>query len=181
VTARGLSLFDTAIGRCAVVWGERGITSVHLPEASEGRLRARLRRTDPGVAESTPPPAVHEAVARMVALLDGGADDLADVVLDLDGVSTFERDVYALARAIPPGETSTYGQVAAQLGDPGAARAVGGALGRNPCPIVVPCHRVVAAGGRMGGFSAPGGADTKRRMLIIEGAAAAGPPTLFDL
>lgn len=178
--ARGLALFDTAIGRCAVVWGERGITGVHLPEASEDRLRARLARTHPGTAESPPPPTVHEAVARMVALLDGDADDLADVVIDLDGVSAFERDVYELARAIPPGETSTYGRVAAQLGDRGAARAVGRALGRNPCPIIVPCHRVVAAGGGMGGFSAPGGADTKRRMLVIEGAAAGGPPTLFD-
>ena len=97
--------------------------------------------------------------------------------LDLDGVPEFHRRVYDVARAIPPGETRSYGEVAAALGEPGAAQAVGRALGRNPVPIVVPCHRVLAADGRLHGFSAPGGIETKRRMLALEGA---GAPTLFD-
>jgi methylated-DNA-[protein]-cysteine S-methyltransferase len=115
----------------------------------------------------------------MVALLDGGDDDLTDVKLDLAGVEDFDRRVYAVARAIPPGATRTYGDIAAELGDLAAARAVGQALGRNPVPIVVPCHRVLAAGGRLGGFSARGGTATKLRMLDIERVHARGVPTLF--
>jgi methylated-DNA-[protein]-cysteine S-methyltransferase len=151
-------LFDTAIGKCGIWWGVRGVTRIALPEATGA---------DPGVE---PPPEVLDAITRITALLGGEPIDLTDIALDLDDVPEFHRRVYDATRQIPPGETKTYGEIAGELGDPGAARAVGQALGRNPCPIVVPCHRVLAAGGRSGGFSAPGGVDTKMRMLEIEGA-----------
>ena len=118
------------------------------------------------------------AIEDIVALLAGHARDLSEFGLDLEGLADFDRRVYEVARTIAPGETMSYGAIAARLGDPGAARGVGQALGRNPFAIVVPCHRVVTADGRLGGFSADGGTATKRRMLAIEGAAAA-PPTLF--
>jgi methylated-DNA-[protein]-cysteine S-methyltransferase len=175
--AQGFAVFDTAIGHCGIAWGERGVVAVCLPEGSPGTTRARLRaRYDAG--ETEPPPAIADAISGIVALLRGEPRDLAGVPLELDGVPEFHRRVYDLTRAIPPGATLTYGEVATRLGMPGSAQAVGQALGRNPIPIVVPCHRVLAAGGRMGGFSAPGGVDTKRRMLLIEGAPAV-EPTLF--
>ena len=114
-----------------------------------------------------------------MALLAGEPSDLSAAPLDLDGVPAFHRRVYDLARRIPPGETLTYGEIAGRLGDPSQARAVGQALGANPIPILVPCHRVFAANGRMGGFSAPGGVSTKLRLLEIEGARANAIPSLF--
>jgi methylated-DNA-[protein]-cysteine S-methyltransferase len=160
-------VFETAIGRCGISWGVRGITRVMLPQAVAG---------DDGIE---PPPEVAHAIDQISALLRGEPNDLLDVVLDMDGVPEFHRRVYELTRQILPGETTTYGELAAALGDPGAARAVGQALGRNPFPIVVPCHRVLAAGGKSGGFSAPGGVTTKMRLLDIEGAAA-GARLPFD-
>jgi methylated-DNA-[protein]-cysteine S-methyltransferase len=166
----GFALFETAIGCCAVAWGERGLRGVQLPEASERATRARMKARFPGVAEAEPPRDVRRAVAAMKALLAGKATDLSTIALDLDGVPPFRRRVYEAARAIPPGRTMSYGGIAAAIGSPGSARAVGGALGRNPFPVVVPCHRVLAAGGKAGGFTAEGGVDTKMRMLEIEGA-----------
>jgi methylated-DNA-[protein]-cysteine S-methyltransferase len=188
--AGGTTLFDTAVGRCGLAWGSAGLVAVALPAATDAATLALLRRDVAARAGAVragagwdgadgPPVEVVEAIARMVGLLDGVADDLADVRVDLTGVPAFHQRVYEVARSIPPGRTLTYGEVAARLGMPGAAQAVGQALGRNPVPIVVPCHRVLAAGGAMGGFSAPGGIETKRRMLVIEGAAAPAPPTLF--
>jgi methylated-DNA-[protein]-cysteine S-methyltransferase len=171
-------LFDTTIGRCAIAWTVRGIVGVLLPERDDGALRARLLRRHRGARESAPPEHVERAIASIVALVAGEPRDLCDVVLDFAGVPEFNRRVYAVARTIKPGTTLTYGAIAAQLGEPDA-RGVGEALGQNPCPIIVPCHRVVAAGGKTGGFSAPGGAATKRRLLAIEGASA-DAPTLFD-
>ena len=173
----GYTLFDTALGRCAIAWGDRGIAAVELPAPDDAATLRRLRRALPGAREQTPPPAVTEAIAAIVRLFDGEPRDLDSIVLDMDGVPEFHRRVYDVARTIPPGETLSYGEVAARLGEPGAAQAVGRALGRNPFPIVVPCHRVLAANGALHGFSAPGGIETKRRMLAIEGA---GAPTLFD-
>ncbi|MDQ1741010.1 MAG: methylated-DNA-[protein]-cysteine S-methyltransferase, partial [Pseudonocardiales bacterium] len=112
-------------------------------------------------------------------LFEGSGDDLADVELDLSGVPAFHRSVYQLTRGIRPGSTLSYGAIATELGLPGAARAVGRALGHNPCPIIVPCHRVLAADGSMHGFSANGGVATKRRMLQLEGALPPDEPTLF--
>ena len=165
----GFTLFDTAIGRCGIAWGPYGIVALQLPEATPAATRARLQRHCPEAVETGPPEKVRDAIAAIVALLDGAPRDLGSIDLDLSGVPEFHRRVYAIARAIPPGRTLTYGEVAARLGEPGAARAVGQALGRNPFAIIVPCHRVVAAGGRLGGFSAGGGAATKRRILAIEG------------
>ena len=170
------TLFDTAIGRCGIAWGRGGIVAVQLPEADEAALRARIRRAVPDALESPPPAHIRQAIDEIVALLRGEPRDLAGVVLDMERVPEFNRRVYAVARAIVPGETITYGEIAERIGERGAAQAVGRALGRNPFPIVVPCHRVLAAGGGMGGFSARGGVATKRRMLAIEGA---GAPTLF--
>lgn len=164
------ALFPTAIGVCGLAWSERGVRQVQLPEASEARTRARICLRYPGAIESVPPQAIAAAISGIIALLGGAPVDLGGVVLDMEGVPDFHRRVYELARAIPPGRTRTYGELASALGDAGAARAVGQALGENPCPIVVPCHRVLAAAGQPGGFSAHGGVATKRQLLVIEGA-----------
>jgi len=167
----GLTLFDTTIGRCGIAWSPRGVAFVQLPEESEHETRARLLRRCPEAREAAPPPEVRRALDGIAALLRGDAVDLSGVVLDMDGVPSFHRRVYAAARGIPAGATLSYGELAARLGAPGAARAVGQALGRNPFAILVPCHRVLAAGGRTGGFSARGGVATKLRLLAIEGGA----------
>ncbi|HKD29207.1 MAG TPA: methylated-DNA--[protein]-cysteine S-methyltransferase [Xanthobacteraceae bacterium] len=177
-TALFFTVFDTAIGRCAIAWSERGIVGVLLPQRDDRALRMRLLRRHTGAREATPPKEVARAIEGIVALVTGEPRDLSYVVLDLSGVPEFNRRTYAVARTIKPGETLTYGAIAARLGEPDA-RGVGEAMGQNPCPIIVPCHRVVAAGGKTGGFSAPGGAATKRRLLAIEGASA-DAPTLFD-
>ena len=166
----GFALFDTALGRCGVAWTERGVAAVQLPEASDAATRARLLRRRSAAREAAPSVHAERAIEGMTALLRGEPTDLSDIALDFEEVPPFHRRVLELARTIPAGRTSTYGELATQLGDPMAARAVGEALGRNPFPIVVPCHRVLAASGKLGGFSAHGGAATKRRMLIIEGA-----------
>jgi len=172
MTAEGFALFDTAIGWCALAWGENGIVGTQLPEGGAEKLRTRMAARFPGAAETVPPQEVQDAIDGMTALLRGEANDLLDIRLDLDGVPEFNCRVYEVARAIPPGKLLTYGDVSHKLGMPGAAQAVGQALGHNPFAIVVPCHRVVASDGKMGGFSADGGATTKRRMLVIEGAIA---------
>jgi methylated-DNA-[protein]-cysteine S-methyltransferase len=173
------SLFDTAIGRCAIAWGARGIARVQLPETDEPTTRARMQQRFPGAPESPPPPEVARARDLVVAFLRGEPSDLSSVLLDMDPVPPFHRRVYEATRSIPCGATMTYGALAAQAGVAGAARAVGQALARNPFAIIVPCHRVVAAGGRVGGFSANGGATTKLRLLAIEGQAK-GAPEIFD-
>jgi methylated-DNA-[protein]-cysteine S-methyltransferase len=168
MTAYGFTLFDTAIGRCGVAWSDRGLVGVQLPEAGEMETRERMLQRFPAAAETPPPPKVRLAIDGIVALLQGEPSDLSAIALDMEGVASFHRRVYEAARTIPPGKTLAYGDVAARLGTAGAARAVGQALGRNPFPIVVPCHRVLAARGKIGGFSAHGGTETKRRMLAIE-------------
>jgi O-6-methylguanine DNA methyltransferase len=175
--ASGFTLFDTAIGRCGVAWGERGVAGVQLPEAGERETRARMLQRFPAAGEAPPPPVAQHAIDRIMALLRGEVSDLSTIALDMDQVPAFHRRVYEAARDIPPGMTLSYGDIAARVGAPGAARAVGQALGRNPFPIVVPCHRVLAAGGKIGGFSAQGGIATKRRMLAIEGAQLNGAAT----
>jgi methylated-DNA-[protein]-cysteine S-methyltransferase len=177
--APGFALFDTPIGACALVWGTHGIVGAALPGATPEATRARVRARHPGVREADPPPEIAQVVERITALLHGQVDDdLHDIALDMRAVPAFHRRVYEFARGIQPGSTLTYGEVATQLGEPHAARAVGQALGANPFPIIVPCHRVLAASGRSGGFSAPGGARTKLRLLEIERAPLGG--TLFD-
>lgn len=176
----GHALFDTPIGMCGVAWSDAGITDLLLPGADPARTRAALRRRAPQSRETEPPAAVRVAIEGVGALLSGQHRDLADVVLDLDGASGFHRRVYAAARRLGPGQTCTYGELAAALGEAGAARAVGQALRANPCAVIVPCHRVLAARGGSGGFSAPGGVSTKLRLLEIERASFGGQPSLFD-
>jgi methylated-DNA-[protein]-cysteine S-methyltransferase len=176
----GFRLFDTPIGACGIAWGGRGVVGVQLPEGAADATRARLVRRFPEAREEAPPPGVRRAIHGIAALLRGEPRDLGDVALDMEGVPPFQRRVYEAARAIPPGETLSYGEIAARLGAPGAARAVGQALGRNPFAILVPCHRVLAAGGRSGGFSAKGGVGTKLSMLALEGADAGRERGLFD-
>lgn len=176
------ALFPSALGHCGIAWSARGLTCVQLPEADEAATRARMVRSYPLCHEDTPPQHVQEAIAAVRALLLGKPPEPADLthlVLDMDGIPPFQQKVYALARQIPPGQTRTYGELARQLGDPGAARAVGQALGHNPFAPVVPCHRILAAGARSGGFSATGGVSTKLRMLLTERAQFNGPG-LFD-
>ncbi|MFZ3007855.1 MAG: methylated-DNA--[protein]-cysteine S-methyltransferase [Phenylobacterium sp.] len=175
----GYALFDTAIGRCSLAWGEAGIVAVRLPDASDERAQARFEQRFPGIVESEPTPEIAAAIARIQGLLTGAKDDLADIVLDMGSLSDFQRAVYAIGRAIPPGETLTYGEVAKRLGDPAASRAVGEAMGKNPFPILMPCHRVQGADGKLGGFSAPGGGVTKLRLLEIEGATSVDSLPLF--
>jgi methylated-DNA-[protein]-cysteine S-methyltransferase len=175
----GFALFETTIGRCAIVWSERGISGVQFPEGSEQATRNRLQRRFPNAREAVAPPAVRHTIAEITALLAGERRDLSDAVLDCAAVPDFNRRVYDVARAIPPGSTLSYGEVAERLGDRGLAREVAQALGQNPFPIIVPCHRVMAAGGKTGGFSAPGGVRTKLKLLSIERAQPSGP-TLFD-
>ncbi len=176
----GHALFDTTIGVCGIAWGATGVVAVQLPEADAQRTRARLLKGLKPLPEMAPPPAVQAAMHGVQALLRGEALDLREVVLDLSRLTPFQRGVYAIARAIPPGQTRTYGDVARELGDVGLSRAVGQALGHNPFAPIVPCHRVLAAGNRPGGFSAEGGAATKLRMLAIEGARPSGSASLFD-
>ena len=173
-------LFDTAIGACALAWSGERLIGAQLPERDEETARRRLMRRFPEASEARPPVFVAEAIAGIVALMTGEKRDLAGLPIALDDVPAFARKVYAVALAIPHGETLTYGEVAARIGEPGAARAVGVALGQNPLPIIVPCHRVLAAGGRTGGFSADGGVETKLRMLTIEKARTSAEPGLFE-
>lgn len=176
----GFTFFDTALGRCGIAWGELGLLAVRLPEADEAQARARLSRRRPGLRPAVPPAEVQQAIDGIRALLRGERTDLASLRLDMRGVPELQRRVYDIARRIPPGATLSYGEIARQLGDPRLARAVGQALGRNPFAPVVPCHRVLAAGGAAGGFSAHGGLKTKLRLLLIEGADPGGTPDLFS-
>jgi methylated-DNA-[protein]-cysteine S-methyltransferase len=173
------TVFDTAIGRCGIAWGPLGVRAFQLPEPDdEATLRRMFRRGGPLPREAAPP-AVQDVIRRVQALLDGQPVDLRDVPLDMAGIPGFHQRVYAVAREILPGQTRTYGEVAATLGEPGASRAVGHALGANPFAVIVPCHRVLAAGGASGGFSAGGGVATKLRILLIEGAQIGPQPGLF--
>jgi methylated-DNA-[protein]-cysteine S-methyltransferase len=174
-----IAVFETAIGPCGIAWGDAGIRGVQLPEASEQLTVSRLLRRHLDGETTTPPPEIQDAIDRITALLAGAADTLRDVDVDLDGVTEFDRRVYDVARGVGPGETTTYGEIATQLGSPRASREVGQALGHNPVPLIVPCHRVLAAGGKLGGFSAHGGVTTKLRLLSIESAAPNGQTALY--
>ncbi len=177
---QAFTFFDTAIGTCAIVWAETGITGVSLPSENAEMMRSHINQRFPDAKESVPSPGISRTIADIQALLDGEKRDLLDAKLDTTGVPEFHRRVYEIARSIPPGNTLTYGEISARLNAPGTARAVGQALGANPFPIIVPCHRILASGGKAGGFSAPGGIDTKMRMLNIERAGAPLEPSLFD-
>ena len=174
--ATSFALFDTAVGTCGIAWGDRGITGTQLPEHDPAATRTRLQQRFPNATESELPSEIAATVRRIVALLRGERIDLTDVTVDMESIPEFERHVYAAAREIPAGATKTYGEIAKRIGHPTQAREVGVALAKNPFAIVVPCHRVVAANGKTGGFSAGGGVKTKLKLLGIEGGA--GP--LFE-
>ena len=179
--APGFAVFETAIGVCGLAWGPRGLVGVQLPQDDPGAhaTRRRMRQRFPGLPEAVPPADAQRAIAAVQGLLAGAHDDLGHTVLDMRGVSDFHQRVYAIARRIPPGQTRTYGEIAEELGDKTLARAIGQAMGHNPFAPVVPCHRVLAAGNKPGGFSAGGGALTKLKMLDIEGARPNGMASLF--
>lgn len=174
------ALFTTPFGECGLAWNARGVSAVWLPETRRSGLRSRIERRFPSAAEAEPDGVAADAVRGMRALLAGKQADLVSVAIDLDSTSPFQRSVYAVARAIPGGRVLTYGAVAERVGRGATAQAVGQALGANPVPLLVPCHRVIAAHGRLGGFSAPGGTAVKRRLLALENARLDGPPELFD-
>ena len=163
-----LHIFETALGWAGVVGSDAAIAAALLPETNPERVRSRLLRLHPEALETEPAPALSAAAARIRGLIEGGDDDLIDLPLDYSSVSDFERRVYEIARRIVPGETTTYGDIARQIGEVTDSQAVGKALGRNPFAPIVPCHRVVAAGQKLGGFSATGGRALKLKMLANE-------------
>jgi methylated-DNA-[protein]-cysteine S-methyltransferase len=171
VMSAGGASFETALGRCAIRWSEAGVSGVSLPGTPS---RLPTYEVASGV-----PVFVRNAIEGIVAVMAGEPRDLRDVRLDERAIDGFARSVFAATRTIPPGTTRTYGAIAREIGVPHGAREVGAALSRNPFPIVVPCHRVVAANGALTGFSAPGGLATKRRVLELEGTPGYGQLALF--
>ena len=171
-------LVDTDIGTIGLAWSEKGLTRLQLPEADAEATKQRLQRLLGRAQASDPPATIRLLVGALQRYCTGVVVDFAAVVVDLDGVSSFAQRVYAAARAIPWGRTASYGELARAINAPGAARPVGRALGHNPVAIIIPCHRVLAGGGRIGGFSAFGGTSAKRRLLGLEGVGEdeAGPP-----
>jgi len=162
---------ETAIGAFGVAWTDAGIVQTWLHARTVARAREQILHAYPGAVESAPPPSIAAAIRDVQSLLSGEHVDLLSAQLDMTGVPHFDRRVYELARTIGPGSTMTYGEIAKALGEePMRARDVGVALARNRFAPIVPCHRVVAAGGKLGGYSAPGGTETKRRLLQLEGA-----------
>ncbi|HUB44076.1 MAG TPA: methylated-DNA--[protein]-cysteine S-methyltransferase, partial [Acetobacteraceae bacterium] len=142
MSAQGFALFETAIGACGIAWSERGVVGVQLPERDGGATRDRTRRRFPEAGETTPPPDIRQAIDGMVALLRGEARDLSFVALDMEGIPPFRQSIYAVLRTIPAGATISYGEIATRLDGGVEARDVGEAMGKNPFPIIVPCHRV---------------------------------------
>jgi methylated-DNA-[protein]-cysteine S-methyltransferase len=169
-------LVETPLGACGLAWAEPGdsgagpaVAFFHLPEATTKRAEARIRR-DSGAGEaSEPPPRIAAVIRQIRQHLAGDVQDFRDVSVDLSDAAPFARQVYQAARLIPAGQTTTYGELARAVGRPNAARAVGQALGMNPIALIIPCHRVLAAGGKVGGFSAHGGLATKAKLLAVEG------------
>jgi len=180
MTGRGFTVFDTAIGRCGIAWSHSGIVGVQLPEAREIETRRRLFQLYPEARESRPSLNVEFAIEGIVALLRGEPSDLSRVTLDITGIPPFDARVYAFTRTIPSGETRIYGEVAAALRASGATHSVAQAISRNPFMLIVPCHRVLEAGGYADRISPNGGSISKRRLLSIEGAGSLGSKTLFD-
>ena len=177
-------LFDTAIGPCGLAWNAAGLIQVQLPEASEAATEMRLGRVTGAAWSDRLPENVSECENRVRAYFEGEAVTFTDIDLDMTRVNAFNAKVYTALRDVGWGETTSYGALARQIGDPHAARAIGAAMGKNPWPLVVPCHRVLAASGKIGGFSAYGGRATKRKMLQLEQSDADGAaptlPGLFD-
>lgn len=171
-------LFETPLGTCGIAWRTPAnshalsvVTAVQLPEATPQATESRFARKAGSNQRSAPPPEIAVVMEKIHRHLAGEVQDFRSVVLDLENVQPFFRVVYEATREIPAGQTRTYGEIAKAVGRPSAAQEVGQAMARNPVPIIIPCHRVSAAGGKLGGFSAPGGLGTKARLLALEGAA----------
>jgi O-6-methylguanine DNA methyltransferase len=169
MTTLSWATFSTPIGTCGLVWNSHGILRLFLPESESGLIE-RLRSLTGSPCSPTRIPAMaRTAMSRLQAHLAGTLDDFAGIPIDLTACTPFQQKVYAALRAVPPGSTISYGELARHIGAPRAARAVGAAVGANPAALLIPCHRVLGAQGALGGFSAPGGTDTKKRLLQIEG------------
>jgi methylated-DNA-[protein]-cysteine S-methyltransferase len=177
----GYTVFDSAIGRCGIAWGDLGVVGVQLPEARELDTRRRLYRLYPDAREQRPPLNTEIAIEGITALLRGVNGELAEVTLDMTGIPNFNQRVYQFVRAIPRGETRTYNEIANAMGVHGAVYSVAQATVRNPFMIIVPCHRVLEAGNYADKISAHGGAISKRRLLSIEGTSPTASKTLFDV
>jgi len=162
-------LFDTDLGACGLAWSERGLARLQLPEADRSATEERLQRRLAGADPRAPPLQIAQAIADLQRYFAGKRVDFSQASLDLSRVGAFYRAIYDAARRIGWGETTTYGEIARRVDTPGAARAVGQAMGRNPVPIIIPCHRVLASGDRIGGFSAFGGRLAKEQLLALEG------------
>jgi methylated-DNA-[protein]-cysteine S-methyltransferase len=179
--AQHFAIFDTPIGPCGIVWSDYGIVGVQLPEATEGRTRSRLSKRFRNAREAEPSSKIAATIEQIVALLSGKHSDFLNTKLDIGDLPEFNRRVYAIASTIPAGTVMTYGEIAAKLGEePQVARDVGQALGQNPIPLIIPCHRVLAANGKPGGYSGSGGVKTKLKLLTIEGAKLSDEPSLFE-
>jgi len=167
--SRHYHVFETVQGFCGIAWSDAGVTRFQLPgQTAEATARSLLRRT-PGAVPATPPPEVAGTIEAVKRYFAGERVEFSDVQLDLDGQDGFFKQVYAAARRIGWGQTTTYGALAKAFGEEWEiARDVGQAMAKNPVALIIPCHRVLAAGGKVGGFSAPGGAATKIRMLELE-------------
>jgi methylated-DNA-[protein]-cysteine S-methyltransferase len=176
-------IFDTAIGPCGVAWNARGLVGVQLPARDRAATERRLAVKAASAGAAEPPSSVAAVVADIGRYLAGEPVDFSKVAVDLSNLDPFRRTLYQTMRTLPWGRTTTYGELARQLGstDWEGARDVGEAMGRNPVPVVIPCHRVLAAGGKLGGFSAPGGAKTKAKLLALEGVHLDGGPRLPGL
>jgi methylated-DNA-[protein]-cysteine S-methyltransferase len=181
MSGRGYTVFDTTIGRCGIAWGDLGILGVQLPEAREIETRRRLFQLFPDARELRPRAEIQSAIDGIAALLRGKAADFSEVRLDMTSIRPFDGRVYDFTRTIPRGETLTYGEVASRLRASGATHSVAQALSRNPFTIIVPCHRVLEAGGYADKISPNGGSISKRRLLSIEGAGSPSSKTLFDV
>lgn len=170
-------LFETTLGACGIAWKVQEpsrmppvVTFFQLPEATRSLTDTRIAGNSGGRKARVPPPLIAGIIRKVRKHLSGDVQDFRDIVVDLEGAGPFARQVYEAVRTIPAGQTTTYGELAKAIHRPAAARAVGQALGRNPIPLIIPCHRVLARGGKPGGFSAHGGVATKARLLEIEGA-----------
>ncbi len=170
-------LFETPLGTCGIAWKEQEtsrippvVTFFQLPEATRSLTDTRIAGSSGGRKARVPPPHIAGIIKKVQKHLHGDVQDFLDIVVDLDAMGSFARQVYEAVRKIPAGRTKSYGELATDMNRPTASRAVGQALGRNPIPLIIPCHRVLASGNKPGGFSAHGGLETKAKMLEIEGA-----------
>jgi len=162
-------LFETDLGACGVAWSELGLTRFQLPEADKRATERRLTLRAPNSRAEAPPAQIEKAIIDVQRYMAGERVDFSAIALDLTGVPPFYVEIYAAARRVGWGETATYGELARQVGAPGAARAVGQAMSRNPVAVIIPCHRILASGNKVGGFSAFGGTVSKQRLLGLEG------------